>query len=139
MVLAKAADVELGSGPVRVALGDLDLASRLDSPGSRRLSLILRGLRTSQQPGILYHLYLNLPAGAAPASDDPRYVGSINFYAARAGNSDPDRVFYSFDITEAARTLRARNLLRGPLTVTVYPSGNPEAKPVISRIELIEE
>lgn len=139
MVLAKAADVELGAEPVRVTFSGLEIASRLDTLGSRRLYLILRGLRASQQPGVLYHLYLNLPAGAAPASDDPRHAGTINFYAAGPGNSDPERIFYSVDITEAARTLRARNLLRDPMTVTVYPSGRPEAKAVVSRIELIEE
>jgi hypothetical protein len=105
--------------------------------------LILRGLRAIGQPGVLYHLYLNLPAGTVPAGDDVRHVGIINFYAAETGDdADPDRIFYSFDITDAVRVLRARGLLRdSKLTVTFNPAGSPEpgVKTVVSRIELVAE
>ena len=140
---AKAAEIELGAGPTTVTLDGRGGASRLDALGSRRLSLIVRGLRAGKPPGVLYHLYLNLPAGTVPAGDDPRHVGIINFYAAPTGDAakaDPDRIFYSFDATEAVRVLRARGLLSDPLTVTFYPAGTPEpgAKAVVSRVELVE-
>jgi hypothetical protein len=142
--LARAGKVELGAKPTVVTLDVPGIASRIDALGSRQLYLILRGLHASQPPGVLYHLYLNLPPGAAPAGDDPRHVGVVNFYAAPTGDAaaaDPERIFYSFDITEAVRALRARNQLRAPLTVTFYPAGSPDpgAKAIVSRVELVEQ
>jgi hypothetical protein len=142
--LARAGKVELGAGPTTVTLEGREVASRIDALGSRRLSLILRGLHASNPPGVLYHLYLNLPEGASPAGDDPRHVGIINFYGAQTGGvapADPERIFYSFDATDAVRALRAQSGLRDPVTVTFYPVGSPEpgAKAVISRIELVEQ
>lgn len=140
-VLARAAGVELGAGPTRVALGGGDVAARLAALGSRRVHLVIRGLRAANPPGVLYYAFLGLPAGAVPADEDPRHVGILNFYAAQTGPVDPDRIFYSFDATDAVRTLRARGELRDSVTVTFYPVGNlePGAKPVISRVELVEE
>ena len=142
--LARAEKVELGLGPTAVTLDGPQVASRIDALGSRRLYLILRGLRASQPPGVLYHLYLNLPQGATPAGEDPRHAGIVNFYAAQTGDAaatDPDRMFYSFDVTEVVQALRARSQLRDPLTVTFYPVGSPDpgAKAVISRLELVEQ
>jgi len=142
--LARVEKVELGMGPTAVTLGGPGIASRIDALGARRLYLILRGLRASQPPGVLYHLYLNLPPGATPAGEDPRHAGIINFYAAQTGDAataDSNRMFYSFDVTEVARALRARGQLGGPITVTFYPVGSPDpgAKAVISRIELVEQ
>lgn len=139
--LASAAKpVELGAGPTTVTLDGPEVLSRLDALGSRRLHLVLRGLRASQPPGVLYHVYLGLPAGATPTGDDPRHVGVVNFYAALA-TADPAKVFYSFDATEVVRTLRARGLLRAPLTVTFHPAGEPApgAQAVVSRVELVAE
>ena len=140
--LARVANVELGAGPTTVALDGREISSRIDALGSQRLYLILRGLRAGGQPGVLYHLYLNLPAREDPAVDDPRHVGIINFYAAQTGNeADPDRIFYSFDVTDAVRTLRARGLLRDCVTITFRPAGAPEpgAKAVVSGVELVAE
>lgn len=137
-VLATAGKVDLGAGPTTVTLGGPELAARLDALGSRRVHVVLRGLHASQPPGVLYHLYLNLPAGAVPAGEDPRHVGIVNFYAAQTGPADPDRIFYSFDATDAARSLRAQSLLRDGVTLTFLPVGSPapEAGAGVSRIEL---
>jgi hypothetical protein len=139
--LARASEVELGAGPTSVTLDGRDVASLLNALGSRRLYLVIRGLRASSPPGVLYHLYLDLPTGAVPADDDRRHVGIINFYGAPSGNADRDRIFYSFDATDVAQALRARGPLRDPTTVTFYPAGSPDpgAKAVISRIELVEK
>lgn len=142
--LARAEKVKLAVGPTTVALDGPGVASRINALGSRRLFLILRGLRASQPPGVLYHLYFNLPQGATPAGDDPRHAGIVNFYAAQTGDAastDADRIFYSFDVTEVVQALRARSQLRDPLTVTFYPVGGPDpgAKVVISRVELVEQ
>lgn len=131
---ATAKPVELGSGPVRVKLGGVKLAHR----AGKRLFLVLRGLEAKTPPGVLYHLYLDLPEGVRPAKDDPRHIGSVNFFNAGYGPKD---AFRSFDVTDLTRTLAAKRLLTAQTTVTILPLRAPEAgaSPVIGRIELIEQ
>jgi hypothetical protein len=140
-VLVRAAkSVALGAGPTRVTLASPAKRPLPDPRPGRHLHLIVRGLRADAQPGVLYHLYLDLPAGATPSGDDPHYVGSINFYNARnpasAAKNDP---FFSFDVTAIVRELRAHKLLLEPTTVTLIPGGTPEARAVVGAIELVEQ
>ena len=120
------------------------LGSRLDKlePG-RRIYLVLKNLSTTEQPGVLYHLYLDLPAGAKPGKNDPRYAGSLNFFdVANPGAPRSDRPSVrSYDITDIARSLRARHLLSDQPTITISPAGTPavEAKPMIGEVELVEQ
>jgi len=137
-------DVALGRTPVRVRIGPSrgpSIGSRVDAlrPG-RRLYLVLRGFRTEEPPSTVYHVYLDLPAGAKPAEDDPRYVGTINFYESYGGGNTDDK-FRSFDVTDVARSLRARGFLKDGTTITILPGTDPGegAKARISRIELVEQ
>jgi tyrosinase len=144
-VLAAARPVVLGSAPTRVALApivtDETLASRtvLLRQG-RRLYLLIRGLRVDADPGVIYNVYLDLPARAKPVANDRRHIGIINFYGVPPGSS-PDRVFFSFDITEAVRTLRSRKSLPDTTTVTFYPGGQAAsgASVTVARLEITEE
>jgi hypothetical protein len=122
--------VVLGAAPARVAV------SLPKARSARRLYVVVRGLRVDADPGVLYHLYLDLPAGAKPAANDPRFIGTINFYGVPP-NASPDRAFFSFDITDAARKLRSRK----DTTVTFVPGGPaaPGAKVTIARVEITEE
>jgi tyrosinase len=145
VLISAAKPIVLGAAPTRIALAPVvrgeTVASRAASlrPG-RRLYLLIRGLRVDTEPGVIYHVYLNLPAGAKPADYDPRHVGIINFYGVPAGSS-PDRVFQSFDITDAVRTLRAKGLLGNGTTVTFHPAGQAAsgAKASVVRVEVVEE
>jgi hypothetical protein len=117
------------------------LTSRLDTlKRGRNIYLVIRDLRTEMQPGVLYHLYLDLPAGAKPLRNDPHFIGFLNFFNAAYGNSAPDH-FFSYDITSVARKLRARKLLEKRTTLTVYPANSPVAAsaPKIGRVELLEQ
>lgn len=138
--------VALAGGPVSVTLSappsqqGTNLASRLGSlaPGER-IYLVLHDMATQEQPGVLYHIYLDLPAGTgAPAKDDPHYVGVLNFYNAQAEASPA--VFRSFEVTDLLRNLQKQGLLSDQTTVTIIPSRggvlNTNAKPVIGRVEL---
>jgi tyrosinase len=139
--------MELAGGPVSVTLSPppsqqgTKLASRLSSLApAERIYLVLRDMATQDQPGVLYHIYLDLPAGSsAPAKDDPHYVGLLNFYNARAEGSPA--VFRSFEVTDLLRNLQKQGLLSDQTTVTIIPSRggalNANAKPVIGRIELV--
>ena len=122
------------------------IAARLAAlaPG-HRLYLIFKDLRVQEQPGILYRLYLDLPAGAKPARDDPHYVGVLNFFNAQVSGDirPPDTgssIFFSRDITALLRTLQSRKLLSGETTITIISSGTPaaESNTRIGRIEIVE-
>ncbi|MBV8200871.1 MAG: hypothetical protein JOZ15_09640 [Acidobacteria bacterium] len=156
-ILARsAAAVSLGTGPVTVPLTAVgtSLAARVDAlaPG-RALYLVVRGLTAAEAPGVLYSVYLDLPAGAKPGENDPRRVGIIHFYDARPPgaanapdaespvNTDAEKMFFSFDLTPVAQALRRRGQLAERTTLTFIPEGvpTPTAKAVVGRLELVEQ
>lgn len=152
-------EVELGAGPIRVTLDPappaegqavLPFASRVQAlPAGHRLLLTVSGLRTEQQPGVLYDLYLELPVDAKQEQRKDYYVGSLNFFhasahGAHAAGAPPGRgptKLLSFDITDLARKLHGRRLLVDKATLTIVPGGQPaaDAKPVIGEIRIVEQ
>ncbi len=72
---------------------------------------MLRGLYSNAEPGVLYAIYLDLPANATPAQSADHLVGTINFFDAVAqpghesASVDKTR-FISFDATEIVRAAR---------------------------------
>jgi tyrosinase len=152
-VTAKA-PVSLGAAPVRAALEPPAgaaaavnaLPNRVRSlPASRRLYLVIRNLQTDAQPGVLYHVYLELPASAAANQTEQYHVGTINFFAAmghdHAAAAAGAPRFYSFDITDLAKKLQSKNQLSAKPTVTISPDGQPaaDAKPVVGEISVVEQ
>lgn len=141
----------LGSSAVRIPLRSVSpsppeeglLISRLDKlKGGRSIYLVIRGLHAEAQPGVLYNIYLDLPAGTKQRKDDPHYVGQLNFYnSAYGGSASGSDFFFSYDITSVARNLRGRKLLGARTTITISPAGTPEgdAAPSIGRLELLEQ
>jgi hypothetical protein len=144
---AKTAPIALGAGPVQVTLApDKDgaaLASRLKETAPRhKLYLVLRGLRADGQPEVLYDVHLDLPPGAPPDRNEPSYVGSLDFFNASGYASESSSRFYSYDVSDAVRRLKTRDLLREPITVTIVPTAKPAktAKPpLIGEIALVEQ
>jgi tyrosinase len=116
-------------------------------PKDKHVYLIVKNLHADAQPGVLYHLYLDLPDGAKTEKSQSHFVGTLNFFdAVRHGDQHektvhkaPER-FYQFDITDLARTLHAKNLLTAAPTLTIAPAGQPaeKANAVIGEISLIE-
>ncbi|MFM8278414.1 MAG: hypothetical protein ACKN89_15770 [Cyanobium sp.] len=118
-----------------------------------RRYLILSGLTASSQPGVTYSVYIDLPPGVTPATNDPRRVGTVNFFAARPPgipnspdalsprNPDDEKLFFSFDLTATVESLRSRGLLLPHTTVTFIPDGPPEkdARVVVGRLEIIDQ
>ena len=118
----------------------------------RQLFLVLRGLETQLQPGVLYHVYLELPAGTEGQPPETHLVGTINFFDAEQhaehagdpaghGEAAPPEKFYSFDVTELARRLAAADRLSGTPAVTLAAADEPaaEARPVVGEIHLVEK
>jgi len=140
---ASAGPIVLDSAVVRVPLASSGvgggLARRLGSlPPEHRIYLVLRELHTDEQPGVLYHVYLDREAATPPGSDDPHYVGSFSFFDAGAEEGSPSR---SFELTGLARNLQERRLLSDATTITIVAGGKAEtrARPRIGRIELTEQ
>jgi hypothetical protein len=136
---------ELAGGLVKVtlsqnpALQGTKLASRLGAlaPGDR-IYLVLRQLAAQQQPGVLYHVYMDLPAGSAPDKDDPHYVSALNFYNARRVRPQHFAVLTSPIFCD---TFKNKTICLDQTTITIIPSRgdtvNANAKPVVGRIELV--
>ncbi len=144
--------ISLGAQPVTInlepsgaatGLGD-DIINRVRTlRPDRRLYLVLRNLQTQIQPGVVYQVFLELPAAASAASARNFLVGTINFFGAEAhehGAAAQNR-FFSFDITQLARALVTRNRLSANPSVTIAPAGQPaaDASPVIGEITLEEQ
>lgn len=117
----------------------------------KKLYLVLRGLSTDTQPGVLYNVYVNLPAGTTPKKGDPHYAGVINFFGAQhmhaAGSGSPSPAsdmssrFRSLDITQVVRKLSTQGALNETPSVSLVPVGKPleAAKPVVGEITLVEQ
>ena len=150
--------IQLGSSPVRVTLEPLQepgagpfmpLPARVENlPPERRLYLLTKDLRAEAQPGVLYHVYLDMPPGTPPEKGAPHYVGTINFFDASQQDGPHGgtaaagtQKFFSFDVTEVAKYLQSKKQLNAKPTLTIAPSGQPAAaaKPVVGDILLVEQ
>lgn len=140
--------VKLGAGAVTVTLAPAaateatSLSAALkDLKPEERVFVVLRDLKATEPPGVLYDLYLDLPQGTHPKPEDPRIVGTLNFYNSVGVSAGNPGFFFSFDITSVAKSLQARNLLSGRTTITFVPSGNPaaNAEAVVGRIQLVKQ
>lgn len=151
-VSRSAGPLALGAQPTTAGLVGPGLASPL-AAGLRRRYLVMRGLTASEQPGVLYSVYIDLPPGTTPAANDPRRIGSVNFFAARpAGaangpdaasrfNRDADKLFFSFDLTATVDVLRRRGLLLPRSMVTFIPDGLPQpgARVIVGGLEIVDQ
>ncbi len=146
-LVAKSTPIPLGPGPVRgqkleappspqaaVPLGDR--IAKL-GPG-QKLFLVVSNLQAKAQPGVTYNLYLELPATVA-ATGATNFVGSINFFD--AAMHMPSDKFFSFDITDVAKRLKAQGKLATSAELTIAPEGTPasDAAPVIGSVSIVQQ
>jgi len=148
----------LGAAPVRVNLqavapaapgptpGASPLSSRLSVlPENHRLYLVINDFKADVQPETLFRVYLDLPGDAPSDPLNSHYVGSFNFFAAVPHGDDHDHAdtarSISFDITDIAADLGAKNLLKAEHAVTIVPASAPvaDAKPVVGNISFVEQ
>lgn len=114
-------------------------------PRVRSAQLVIRDLQAERAPGILYHVYLNLPARASRAAAQAYYVGAITFFdaivpdRAQMEGMDHDRMeggpSFDFDVTNLIRRLGRVDRLE----VTLVPQGRPaeRAGASVGNIELL--
>lgn len=142
-ILAAAGSVTLAAETTRVPLvptaGARSLRARLAHLG--QVFLVLDDLRASEQPGVVYEIYLGLPAGAVPSADDRYYVGTLNFFAAAPPNRA--RRSRSYNVTSLIPVLLSEGLSDDSLAVTIVgrtqSQSPPAAPPSIGSISLVAQ
>ena len=102
----------------------------------------MKGVHTTSQPGVIYHLYIDMPEGPIK-HDVVRHVGSLNFFGAtarHAGNElSEDFAKRSFDITALVRILDSDELLTADTTLTIirYQEIEVHSDPSVESVEII--
>ncbi len=148
MLAVASVPMKLGPGPVTVTLAPASAAEETTLSATLKalkpeehLYIVLRDLKASVPPGVLYDVYLDLPQGAHPKPEDPHIIGTLNFYNSVGVSAGNPGFFFSFDITDAAKSLQAHNLLNSRTVITISPSGTPASSPeaVVGRIELVKQ
>ena len=151
-LVTRSTPVQLGAGPVKTTLAappspqaTVPLGQRIENlPEGRRLYIVIKDLKVNVQPEVIYHLYLELPAQTAGAAATEYYIGNINFFSrgghTHEGGTTADK-FYSFDITDLAKRLKAKGKLAAQAELTIAPAGTPAAaaEPVIGEVSIVEE
>lgn len=144
--------ISLGDKPVSVPLQTPGLADAANLqafsaslkavPASSPYYLTLSQISASSTPGINYSVYLDLPAGQAPAPEGLYYVGTVSFFGVGMMNHGAGHQAYqrniSFVVTDTvAGLLKAGRLSQAP-SVTLVPNGvpQPNSAPTIGQIAL---
>ena len=80
----------------------------------------LGDVRLLQNPMVYYEVYVDLPAGTAPAYTSPHYIGNLDFFT--SGRPGDDRISREFDLVMPFVRLSATKLwLSDRLDVTFVP------------------
>ncbi|MEK6303182.1 MAG: tyrosinase family protein [Acidobacteriota bacterium] len=143
--------IELSSGAVKVTFDSAqstrgsfaDRVRRIKA--GRHLYVVIKNLKADLDPGVLYHVYLELPSTTSPKRGGANFVGTIHFFDAvghdhsSASSDDPEK-FFSFDVTALAKRLLAAKKLGETPSLTIAPAGEPasDAKPVVGDISFVE-
>ena len=115
----------------------------------KSLYLVVEHLRADVAPGVLYHVYFDMPKDTPAGQAGSYYIGALHFFgathhegsdAAAAAATVPPK-FFSFDVTDVAKRLQAAGKLNAKPTLTIVPSGEPEseAKPIVGGFSLVEQ
>lgn len=151
--------ITLGAAPVRAtmtaapaagakAAAASSFAQRMTAVApSHSVFVVVKGLNTNVQPGVLYDVYLQLPEGTAPERGADFRIGTLSFFDTGHGDHSVQGAgaqpkFVSFDVTDLMSKLAARKALdTSKLTLTFAPLGQPaaNAKPVVGEVSIVEQ
>lgn len=113
--------ITLGASATRV---NLPMGNRQESVRSvandaqRSLVLRLEGVRIDRQPGVVYEVYVGLPANQQPVYTSPHFVGVLSTFGvgAHGGHADADGSVIAFPIDSAAAAALTANPSTVPIT-----------------------
>jgi tyrosinase len=120
--------IELGPTPTDVSVSlaqpeaALEAAAAAPTTGGR-VVLTLDGV-SSEEPGALFQVYINLPSGQEPDVNTPYFVGTVSFFGLGPGEEGPWRehkAMQTFDISRNVEALQARGEWTGDVQVTFIP------------------
>jgi tyrosinase len=160
----RAAAVSFGDGPVAVTLeplpeaagaAALDVTARVRAlPPEQREYLVVHGLHAMAPPGVTYGVYLDLPPNPTRDQLAAHRIGTVNFFhavhpdaevhgpqaASKIMPAAEPGMFVSFDITDVAKSLLSKGLLREKPILTIIPQGKPAAgaKATVREISLVQ-
>jgi hypothetical protein len=118
--------VSVTGKPVQVPLPlSAEGAKRLDTAlaASGPAAVSLRLDEVTYEQGAYLEIYLNLPPGRPRRDRRAHYAGVFAPFEPKAHRAGQ----YSVDVTQAVRRLRAKNLMKGDINVTLVPAV-PETK-----------
>jgi hypothetical protein len=120
--------VNLSEQSVRVMLQPQreSLLDYLQETGSRRITLVCRGLSARKDPGTSFLLFLNSEGGARPTSADAGFVGSLSFFGGASRSGELQWPMVSFEISASIQGLKRVGRLTLPLWLTFVGSRRPE-------------
>jgi tyrosinase len=122
--------IELGPERISIPLEIKELRQRLTAISGNKeqtLQLKLSGVEADRQPGVVWEVYVGLPAGKEPDADGPFFVGTVALFSdgIRKGGDHAGHEYkpasFTFTIDRALR-----EVLRGnddKLQITMVPSG----------------
>ena len=115
------ASAEIAVGPMpgaRVAASAAAARGAATSPAgaSPRLYLDLADIQGTKNPGVVFGVYLNLPANSDPAGRDEHLAGLVSFFgieqagtaAAAPKGRDAHPIHYSFEVTDVVARLQSK-------------------------------
>ncbi|HTC92863.1 MAG TPA: tyrosinase family protein [Terriglobales bacterium] len=120
--------VELGAQPVSMPVDARQIRDRLlplAKSGNETVLLVLEDIEAATQPGIVWEVYLGLPANAAPDPEGPQFVGNVVLFGPGIRDQMPAGEFmpghFAFAINRALLAALQGN--EATLQVTFVPSG----------------
>jgi tyrosinase len=143
-------EVALTNAPVRVRLQTaanlVPFGAQINTlPAGQRLFLRLKNLRANIQPGVLYHVYLNLPSDARPEDAAGHRAGFLSFFnftqMEHRNEADIPQRYVTFEVTEVMKSLESRGFLKEGPSLTIAPSRQPssDAKPLVGQMDLVHQ
>jgi tyrosinase len=129
--------------PLAAAGPEAAAAPAVQMLADRSYYLLLGGIKVQADAGAAtYNVHFDLPEGVAPSTDDPTYVGTLNFFGIEAGHDHGDTEGHRavFNVTDAVKKLQAAGKLSNKPTVTLVPRGEglAQASPTIGELSLVE-
>jgi len=137
--------VELGPEKVTITIDIRDFAGRLrklTESKTESVFLILNNVEAERAPGVVWELYLGLPANSIPNPESPFFVGTMTLFSAgvRAhAHKEFKPAHFTFNANRAIATSLERN--RAELSLVFVPSGplvngKPSRPQVKSRVRV---